>query len=103
MFPSRPWGHPGRGSSRCRIVDQVVAPFDAVETVVHPVEPSVDLGDVDSDLCNGAFQGTQAQALLALFLANQTYFLEQAATLLGDEFETDLLITHQGFVWGGAG
>jgi hypothetical protein len=43
----------------------------------------------------GALKRPEALTLLVLFFANLTHFVEQATTLRGDEFETDLRIAHR--------
>lgn len=64
---------------------------------MQPVEPRVYLGAIDADLRDGPLERTQPKTLFALLLANQTYFVEQTATLLGDKFETYFRITDRYF------
>jgi hypothetical protein len=42
---------------------------------MYPIKPRIDWGDVDGDLCHRAFERTQAKALLALLLSDQTDFV----------------------------
>ena len=105
--PMRLGGTPNRPeiSKLCRgwIFDQIEPPFDAVEPIMHPVKPRVDLRNVDGNLCDGPFERTETKPLLALLFANQPDFVEQAAALLRDEFETDPWIAHRDLYGAGPG
>lgn len=61
---------------------------------MHSIEAEVDLGHLYRDLCDTSLERAEAKALLALLLADQAYFVEQAASLLCDEFETDPWAAH---------
>ncbi len=62
---------------------------------MNPIKSRVDLGDINADLRDRTLERAEAQPLLVLFLANQADLREHPAALLGDEFETDFLITHR--------